>query len=744
MDFLKDQKLSIILIFFNALFLIRVFEKCYIIMGMQYGFIAILFLIGIGIYWFYEEVLRKLLYKILVTMGAIAAVAVAYFLNNDFINNLLNEQIANNLNSVSELVYNTQSTYFFQYKALLAIILPIAIAIVLLIASKGWENSILFITYTFMLILWYTGFSKDLKPFIIKYVFISIFTFGANAYLKNRRKLNKRGVRVAVNNKFIISYALILSFIVSSVISVSPKEYKGKGSLRLQSRIENAFSPESKAANEAKDKESGIPFLYDITYSGYDSGSGKLGGPITLNYDEVFKVKSDSPYYLRGIAKDFYDGFSWTKSKNDYEKYDKNKNNILKNPMSETYMSEDNTLTIYPTGLKTSTYFAPNYSYRIEVDKGNVYFDSTPTFMSNDYVEKSYSVKFRNINPNSDVISNDEYFKQIGLGMAIPSQYYHDNFKAYLQYPEDKISTEIIELVYNITKDCRTNFEKVQKINEYLSKNYKYSLDVSDIPKGREFVDYFLNVEKKGYCTYFATATTVFCRIAGIPARYVEGFHMTDKKDSKGLYVVGNDNCHAWTEVLLLSSTDRGLWYTVDCVPNANEEIQKRKKENSEATGADDEETLKQRKGKKEFEEDDAIAAAGTKDNKITTVKIAASGILGIIIIFILLMHLIFFIRKNRLMKSASTIPMYRYAARRLSKVGFVKPKDITEKEFLHQINSQEVRTTLEEIVAICYEEFYGGSTTKEFDRKHFYKVIERYVRKRQNVAVYYFRKYYF
>ncbi|WP_294359061.1 transglutaminase-like domain-containing protein [uncultured Clostridium sp.] len=32
----------------------------------------------------------------------------------------------------------------------------------------------------------------------------------------------------------------------------------------------------------------------------------------------------------------------------------------------------------------------------------------------------------------------------------------------------------------------------------------------------------FLFQEKKGYCTYFATATTIMCRAVGVPARYKE------------------------------------------------------------------------------------------------------------------------------------------------------------------------------------------------------------------------------
>ena len=52
---------------------------------------------------------------------------------------------------------------------------------------------------------------------------------------------------------------------------------------------------------------------------------------------------------------------------------------------------------------------------------------------------------------------------------------------------------------------------------------------------------------KEGYCTYFASAMTVLCRMAGLPARYVEGFVAQPGADGFA-YVTGKE-AHAWTEV---------------------------------------------------------------------------------------------------------------------------------------------------------------------------------------------------
>ena len=78
------------------------------------------------------------------------------------------------------------------------------------------------------------------------------------------------------------------------------------------------------------------------------------------------------------------------------------------------------------------------------------------------------------------------------------------------------------------------------------------------------FLDYFLFQEKKGYCVYFATAMTMFCRIADVPARYVEGFKMPNNSLS-GRYTVTNEEAHAWCEYLLKADPD--IWAVVDTAP---------------------------------------------------------------------------------------------------------------------------------------------------------------------------------
>ena len=84
----------------------------------------------------------------------------------------------------------------------------------------------------------------------------------------------------------------------------------------------------------------------------------------------------------------------------------------------------------------------------------------------------------------------------------------------------------VINLAKTIISDCNNNYEKVIAIEEYLKNNYEYTLNPSRVPEGKDFVDWFLFEDKRGYCTYYATSMAVMLRSVGIPARYVEGFVM--------------------------------------------------------------------------------------------------------------------------------------------------------------------------------------------------------------------------
>lgn len=108
-----------------------------------------------------------------------------------------------------------------------------------------------------------------------------------------------------------------------------------------------------------------------------------------------------------------------------------------------------------------------------------------------------------------------------------------------------------------------------------------YSLEPGKVPEGEDMVDYFLFTNHKGYCSYYATAATLFLRLCGIPTRYVGGYKVVSSdfpKYGKRVQVNGKDGyslnvtdeyAHAWIEVYI----DGCGWIPYDVTPARGEFI---------------------------------------------------------------------------------------------------------------------------------------------------------------------------
>ena len=129
------------------------------------------------------------------------------------------------------------------------------------------------------------------------------------------------------------------------------------------------------------------------------------------------------------------------------------------------------------------------------------------------------------------------------------------------------ISANLSALSKEITKDCKTDYEKAYAIQKYfLLNDFTYDLKQT-YSEGRRTADNFVFNVKAGVCTDFANAMTLMCRSVGLPARYVEGFMVTEQ-NAEGVFVVRDNDAHAFVEVYI-----SGLgWTTFDPTVPAEEE----------------------------------------------------------------------------------------------------------------------------------------------------------------------------
>ena len=116
---------------------------------------------------------------------------------------------------------------------------------------------------------------------------------------------------------------------------------------------------------------------------------------------------------------------------------------------------------------------------------------------------------------------------------------------------EDDVTDRMKNLANELTKDKESNYDKAASIRDFfLSGEYVYSLE---LPVNREkgsYIDYFIFEGKEGYCVQYATAMTLLCRASGIPARYAEGYLVTEKGEN-GNYVVRESDGHAFVQVFI-------------------------------------------------------------------------------------------------------------------------------------------------------------------------------------------------
>ncbi len=64
----------------------------------------------------------------------------------------------------------------------------------------------------------------------------------------------------------------------------------------------------------------------------------------------------------------------------------------------------------------------------------------------------------------------------------------------------------------------------ITQIQDYLASGFGYTVSPGRTPSNRDFVLYFLQEKKQGYCVHFASAACLLLRTVGIPARYAEGY----------------------------------------------------------------------------------------------------------------------------------------------------------------------------------------------------------------------------
>lgn len=113
------------------------------------------------------------------------------------------------------------------------------------------------------------------------------------------------------------------------------------------------------------------------------------------------------------------------------------------------------------------------------------------------------------------------------------------------------------------TRPVSEDWQVGRVLQDYLRKNYRYTLEEVPVPDGEDPLAYFLLTSKSGHCEYFATALVLLSRSVGANARMVTGFVAAEFNDTSQSYLVRQSNAHAWAEV----EAGPNRWRPFDATP---------------------------------------------------------------------------------------------------------------------------------------------------------------------------------
>lgn len=302
----------------------------------------------------------------------------------------------------------------------------------------------------------------------------------------------------------------------------------------------------------------------------YPQGQGQLGGPAEPHDQPVMAVITPRKTYLRGVAKNVYTGrtwlddiggrrYLWSAARFDEMRTAAFDQNLPRLDASvSTSLLTARTLQVRMLRDSASTMFVPQRLRQLTAE-GNL----LPYFNNASEVFATSNLQLGDVWTAEAALFTSQ---DAELAALVQSAYTEDDANwtkvcdTYLQLHE-QIDQRVYDMAAQVTAGVPTPYGRAMALQNFLAANFVYNLDVPQQPANQDFVSTFLVETKEGYCTYFASAMTVMCRMVGLPARYVEGF--VAYPDGEGMAVVTGQEGHAWTEVYF-----RGFgWVTFDATP---------------------------------------------------------------------------------------------------------------------------------------------------------------------------------
>lgn len=219
------------------------------------------------------------------------------------------------------------------------------------------------------------------------------------------------------------------------------------------------------------------------------------------------------------------------------------------------------------------------YNELVNIEAQNSSRQSREVYSVSDVKIANVKEKINKYCNENDLITYDDYFP-VDFSIPAPPEYLLSNsetllaelmqdkykqfvYENYLQVPDTKAMNEVRDAYSDIISmydgSVSSEFATLKAIRERMLSECTYSLYPRKTPSNRDFVNYFLLENKKGYCTHYATSGVMLARMAGIPARYATGYIVVEKDISSGRsnadgsvsLEVKDNRSHAWAEIYI-------------------------------------------------------------------------------------------------------------------------------------------------------------------------------------------------
>ncbi len=314
--------------------------------------------------------------------------------------------------------------------------------------------------------------------------------------------------------------------------------------------------------------------LFNINKDDNSGGlsGGKLGsGDVHFTNETTLKLtlpKDSSTIYLKGYVGTHYTGERWEGlTTTERNLYDRILEGLGENQIPAQEQNQK-ILSFFLNGMIDSSFHIDIKQREIIIDYITAnkdflylpYLTKTDTLEMIDFIEDSYytplkrnssyhinyyDIKLRNLLELwQDKTFVLEEFQQLADYSEFEWAYRNYVYEVYAKVPEGL--ERLKELAKSMEKLGGGHYQKlelkqeyilkqIRQIQNYLEWNTIYSLTPGVKPKEKDFAEYFLFDNQKGYCAHYATSAVLLLRCMNIPARYVEGYIVTKQDIENGI-----------------------------------------------------------------------------------------------------------------------------------------------------------------------------------------------------------------